>query len=57
VSALFDTVFGVFVGAMVVIAWLAVRWAVRRDRAERHRRDEADHETPAAPGAPGAGAR
>jgi hypothetical protein len=54
VSALFDALFGVFVGSMVVIAVLAVRWGVRRDRAERRRRtSRADAETPPAPGSPG----
>jgi hypothetical protein len=57
VSALFDAVFGVFVASMVVIAVLAVRWGLRRDRAERRRRHGADHETPTAPGAPGLTAR
>jgi hypothetical protein len=39
-SALFDTLFAVFVLSMAVIAVLAVRWGVGRDRAERRRRAE-----------------
>ncbi|MDE3086501.1 MAG: hypothetical protein KGJ77_07015 [Acidobacteriota bacterium] len=34
-SVAFDAVFGFFALSMVVIAVLAVRWAVRRDRAAR----------------------
>lgn len=37
-SAAFDVVFGVFALSMLVIAVLAVRWGVRRDRHERARR-------------------
>lgn len=34
-TVLFDIVFAVFALSMVVIAFLAVRWGVRRDRAAR----------------------
>ena len=34
-SVAFDAVFGIFALSMVVIAVLAVRWAVGRDRAAR----------------------
>jgi hypothetical protein len=37
VTALFGAVFGVFALSMVVIAVLAVRWGVQRDRATRRR--------------------
>ncbi|HZU80131.1 MAG TPA: hypothetical protein VE991_09475 [Acidimicrobiales bacterium] len=39
-TAAFDAVFAVFVLAMVVVAVLAVRWAVGRDRAARAARAE-----------------
>lgn len=48
----FDALFAVFALSMVVIAVLAVRWAVGRDRDERARRDAAD-EHPARPAGPG----
>jgi hypothetical protein len=35
VSAAFDAVFGVFVASMLAIAFMAVRWGHRRDRAAR----------------------
>jgi len=35
VSAVFVVVFGLFVLSMVALAVVAVRWAVRRDRAAR----------------------
>jgi len=35
VSAAFAVVFGLFVVLMVVLAFLAVRWALRRDKAAR----------------------
>jgi hypothetical protein len=58
VSALFDAVFAVFVASMVVIAVLAVRWGVHRDRAERRRRlDPGDDARASAPGPPGLPAR
>ena len=38
VSAAFDVVFGVFVALILGLAVIAVRWALRRDRAERARR-------------------
>jgi len=31
----FDVVFGVFVAAIVTLAFVAVRWGVRRDRVAR----------------------
>ncbi len=34
-SIAFDVLFGVFVAAIVVLAFLAVRWGVRRDRVAR----------------------
>lgn len=34
-SAAFAVVFGLFVVLMVVLAFLAVRWALRRDKAAR----------------------
>lgn len=34
-DAAFDAVFGVFVAALVVLAVVTMRWAVRRDRAGR----------------------
>lgn len=34
-GAAFDAVFGVFVAALVVLAVVTMRWAVRRDRAGR----------------------
>lgn len=34
-NATFDVVFAVFVVAMLAVVVLAVRWAVRRDRAAR----------------------
>ena len=34
-SAAFAVVFGLFVVLMVVVAFLAVRWALRRDKAAR----------------------
>jgi hypothetical protein len=37
----FDVVFGVFAAAMAVIAVLAVRWAVGRDREARRLKDQA----------------
>lgn len=37
-SVAFDAVFGFFALSMLVIAVLAVRWGVQRDRAERARR-------------------
>ena len=37
----FDLVFGFFAAAMVAIAFLAVRWAVGRDREARGLRDQA----------------
>lgn len=37
-TAAFIAVFAVFVVAMVAVAVSALRWAVRRDRAERTRR-------------------
>jgi MFS superfamily sulfate permease-like transporter len=37
----FDVVFGVFAAAMVAIAFLAVRWAVGRDRDEKRLREQA----------------
>ena len=40
----FDVVFAVFALSMVVVAVLAVRWGVQRDRAERARRDAASEE-------------
>jgi hypothetical protein len=36
-SAAFDVVFGIFVAAILVLAVVAVRWAVRRDRVARAR--------------------
>jgi hypothetical protein len=41
VTAGFDAVFGVFLLSMLIVAVLAVRWGVRRDRAERARRADA----------------
>lgn len=41
VTGAFIAVFAVFVVLMAAVAFLAVRWAVRRDRAERRRRAEA----------------
>jgi len=35
VSAAFDVVFGVFVALVLGLSVVAVRWAVRRDRAAR----------------------
>ena len=39
-NAAFDAVFGVFVVAIVILAVVAVRWGVRRDRLVRSRRAE-----------------
>ena len=39
-SAAFYAVFGVFVVLMLGLAVVSVRWAVRRDRAEREQRRE-----------------
>jgi len=36
-SAAFDVVFGIFVAAILVLGFIAVRWAVRRDRVARAR--------------------
>jgi hypothetical protein len=41
VGLTFDVVFGVFAAAMAVIAVLAIRWAVGRDRQARRLRDQA----------------
>jgi hypothetical protein len=42
----FAIVFGAFVVAMLVIAVLAVRWAVGRDKAEKLSRDQARGSSP-----------
>jgi hypothetical protein len=34
-SIAFDVVFGVFVAAIVALAFVAIRWGVRRDRVAR----------------------
>jgi hypothetical protein len=39
-SIAFDVVFGLFVVAIVALAVIAIRWAVRRDRAARARLEE-----------------
>jgi hypothetical protein len=39
-SLAFDVVFGVFVVAIVALAFLAIRWGVRRDRVARARQSE-----------------
>jgi hypothetical protein len=41
VALTFDVVFGVFAAAMAVIAVLAIRWAVGRDREEKRMRNQA----------------
>jgi hypothetical protein len=41
VGLTFDVVFGVFAAAMAVIAALAIRWAVGRDREEKRMRNRA----------------
>jgi hypothetical protein len=41
VGLTFDVVFGVFAAAMAVIAVLAIRWAVGRDREEKRMRGQA----------------
>ena len=51
-SAAFDVVFAVFVALILGLAVIAVRWAVRRDRAERARRLESAPD-PTHRGAPG----
>lgn len=48
-SVAFDVVFGVFALSMLVIAVLAVRWGVQRDRAERARRAAPGDTTPVPP--------
>ena len=54
-SVAFDVVFGVFVVAMVALAFVAIRWGVRRDRVARARQTErsaapsATGETPVPP--------
>jgi hypothetical protein len=56
VNLAFDVVFGVFALAIVVLAVMAVRWGVRRDRAERTQRAQgpvAGTPPGAAPVAPG----
>jgi hypothetical protein len=56
VSIAFDVVFGVFVAAILVLAVVAVRWGVRRDRVSRAQRSgqlpaaRGQGETPVAPG-------
>ena len=40
-SGAFLATFGVFVLLMAGVTFLAIRWAVRRDRAERRRQAEA----------------
>ena len=50
-SIAFDVVFGVFVAAIVALAFIAVRWGVRRDR--RRRAWQAERRPPRpAPAAP-----
>jgi hypothetical protein len=44
-SIAFDVVFSVFVVAMVVLAVVAVRWGLRRDRLARAARAEEDPAT------------
>jgi hypothetical protein len=41
----FGVTFGLFVVMIVVIAVLALRWAVRRDRAVRERMHEVERDT------------
>jgi hypothetical protein len=56
VTIAFDVVFGVFVAAILVLAVVAVRWGVRRDRISRAQRLRPSPaavergETPVAPG-------
>ena len=52
-SIAFDVVFGLFVVAIVVVAFLAVRWGVRRDRVARARQAESQAGGSAAASAPG----
>ncbi len=51
-SVAFDVVFGVFVAAMVALAVIAVRWAVRRDRVARARQVQQAADTGPSSGAP-----
>ncbi len=48
-SVAFDVVFGVFVALILVLAVVAVRWAVRRDRAARAAGRGATVHAPVAP--------
>jgi len=52
VTVLFDVVFGVFALSMVVIAFLAVRWGVRRDRSSRRADPGAPSGRSSTPGIP-----
>ncbi len=47
-SIAFDVVFGLFVVAILALAFLAIRWAMRRDRLARARQAEL-RGTPAEP--------
>jgi hypothetical protein len=47
-SIAFDVVFGLFVVAILALAFLAIRWAIRRDRLARARQAEL-RATPAGP--------
>lgn len=48
-STALDVVFGIFVAMILAVAFLSVRWAIRRDRQSRLTRATS-------PGAPGTGA-
>ena len=52
VTVLFDVVFGAFALSMVVIAFLAVRWGVRRDRTARRAGSGPGSGRPSTPGVP-----
>lgn len=50
----FAVVFGVFVIAILVLAFIAIRWAMRRDRLARARQVELHGASAAPPGRPAA---
>ncbi len=59
-SIAFDVVFGVFVAAIVALAFVAIRWGVRRDRVARALQsqgsaDDPPGKSPAAPTSPANG--
>lgn len=48
----FFVIFGVFVVAFVVLAFITVRWAIRRDRTGRQAWEEQRRESPPVPPGP-----